>query len=317
LSTNPAIPASGAVAAPAASAAAAPAPPTGERPVYGPRVELCEVTKSFVDRGGERQVVFQPLTLDVEPGELVVVLGPSGSGKTTLLNVVAGVDHPDGGQVRVRGRAITAPGPERTLMFQEPALFPWLNVEENVAFGLRMQGMPKEERERRALMMLKLMRAQKVRQAFIHELSAGMRQRVALARALVLEPEVLLMDEPFSPLDAQTGDLLRAELVQLWQRRRPTILFVTHSAREAVLLGDRVVVLTARPAGVKRIFNVELSRPRDPNDKDVAILAAAISRELRAEIGKAMRLESQVDDDWTPPPSRVPARPDRNLGGGI
>ena len=260
-------------------------------------------------------VALSAVDLAVREGEFVCLCGPSGCGKTTVLNLVAGLEAPTEGAVRVRGEAVRGPGPDRTVMFQEHALFPWLTVAENVAFPLGVAGVPAGERASRVERYLRMVHLWRFRASRPHELSGGMRQRAALARALVGEPSILLMDEPFAALDAQTRDVLHAELERIWMETRKTVVFVTHNVREAVRLGDRVVVMGTRPGRVKRDLAVDLARPRHANDRDVTELAAVVERALRDEVEKVMREE--LDDAWTGEDRGLSGDPGLDLGDGI
>ncbi len=231
------------------------------------------------------------IELEVCRGEFLCIVGPSGCGKSTLLNLIAGLDHPTAGEVWMDGRRVDGPGTDRIVIFQELGLFPWLSVRENVEFGLRMNGLAKRERRARAQHYLRLVHLSQFEESYIHQLSGGMKQRVALARALATEPDVLLMDEPFGALDAQTRDLLHDELERIWRETGQTIIFVTHNVREAVRLGDRVVVLTFRPGRIKNQFYVQLPRPRHLEDPEVALRAREILAQLREEIHKAVEAE--------------------------
>jgi len=247
------------------------------------RITLAGVTKRFVTSRATVDALG-PLTLGVAEGEFVVLVGPSGCGKTTLLNLVAGFETATDGEVRVDGAPVAGPGPDRAMIFQEPALFPWLNIEDNVAFGLRQHaGMSGAERRDVAREYLRLVHLQGFERAFVHELSGGMKQRAALARALAPRPRALLCDEPFGSLDALTRERLYAELQELHARTRRTTLFVTHNTREAACLADRVVVLTARPATIASILPVDLPRPRNFYDPRVSELAGEILALLRTE----------------------------------
>ncbi len=247
------------------------------------RITLAGVTKRFVTPRAAVDALG-PLTLDVAEGEFVVLVGPSGCGKTTLLNLVAGFETATAGEVRVDGAPVAGPGPDRAMIFQEPALFPWLNVEDNVAFGLRQHaGMPAAERRRVARDHLRLVHLQGFERAFVHELSGGMKQRAALARALAPRPRALLCDEPFGSLDALTRERLYAELQELHAQSGRTTLFVTHNTREAACLADRVVVLTARPATIASVIPVRLPRPRNFYDPRVSELAGEILAQLRTD----------------------------------
>jgi len=245
-------------------------------------VELRNVSRHFVTDSGVVPAVTA-LDLIVKEGEFLCVVGPSGCGKSTLLNLVAGFERPDVGKVLVDGVEVVTPGPERFVIFQEPALFPWLNVRQNVAFGLKIAGLPKLEQERRVNELLQLVQLSRFADAWIHELSGGMKQRVALARALALEPAILLMDEPFAALDAQTRDLLHEELERIWQRTGKTIIFVTHNVREAVRLGTRVILMSPHGRGIRREYPVDLPRGRFLEDVSVVRIAAVIRDDLRRE----------------------------------
>jgi NitT/TauT family transport system ATP-binding protein len=248
------------------------------------RITMVGVTKTFVTPRS-RVEALGPVSLEVAEGEFVVLAGPSGCGKTTLLNLVAGFEPPSAGEILVDGKPVTGPGPDRVMIFQEPALFPWLNVLDNVAFGLRQHAhLSASDRRAIAERQLDLVHLEGFAQAFVHELSGGMKQRAALARALATAPRALLCDEPFGSLDALTRERLYAEFQELHSRTRRTVLFVTHNTREAACLADRVLVLTARPARIKQVITVDLPRPRDFYDARVSILAGRILAELRGEI---------------------------------
>jgi NitT/TauT family transport system ATP-binding protein len=222
------------------------------------------------------------MSLRIEEGEFVCLVGPSGCGKTTLLNLVAGLEKPDSGQVCVGGRTVRRPGPDRGVMFQDAALFPWLCVSENVSFGMKELRLPRAEREARTRKYLSLVNMSGFAKSWVHELSGGMKQRVALARALALEPSILLMDEPFGALDPKSRDSLQAEIVDIWQKTGKTILFVTHDMAEAVRLGSRVIVLRARPARVASDVDVAsmLPQPRHVDQPEVVELAAHLKSGL-------------------------------------
>jgi len=264
-------------------------PPSGRRVDAGSgaapaRISLRGVAKTYVSTRG-RVDALGPVDLEVAEGEFVVLAGPSGCGKTTLLNLVAGFEPPTAGEILVGGRPVAGPGPDRVMIFQEPALFPWLNVLDNVIFGLRQHThLPPAERRAIAEHYLELVHLEGFARAFVHELSGGMKQRVALARALAPEPRALLCDEPFGSLDALTRERLYAEIQEIHARTRKTVLFVTHNTREAACLADRVLVLTACPARIKKTLAVSLPRPRDFYDARVSGLAGEILAELRSEI---------------------------------
>ncbi|HEY1080706.1 MAG TPA: ABC transporter ATP-binding protein [Prosthecobacter sp.] len=233
---------------------------------------------------GARQTVsaLEDINLQVEDGEFVCLLGASGCGKSTLLSLIAGLEKPTEGSLLADGKSIEGPGRQRMVMFQEHALFPWLDVMGNVLFGLNLKsGLTQDDRRELAMFYLKLVGLEKFSQANVHELSGGMKQRVALARALAPNPQVLLMDEPFAALDAMTREQLYADLQNIQQKRRKTVIFVTHNVREAVCLGDRVVLFTPRPGRIRAEYRVDLPRPRDINDVAVAQLARTITDELK------------------------------------
>lgn len=205
---------------------------------------------------------LQDINLEVKTGEFVCIVGASGCGKTTLLNLIAGLEQPTSGEVNIDGIKITKPGADRTVMFQEHGLYPWLNVIENVKFPLKLAGISPEEQEKRACHYLGMVGLSDYKNYPIHEISGGMKQRTALARALTMDSKVLLMDEPFSALDKQTANQLREELEKIWLETHKTVFFITHSVEEAVYLGDRVVVLSPKTCSIKRIVDVPLTRPR-------------------------------------------------------
>ena len=205
--------------------------------------------------------VLQHIDLDVREGEFVCILGPSGCGKSTLLNIVAGFLEPTGGEVTIDGERVTAPDPRRIFVFQERGVFPWLTAEGNIGFGLFR--LPEEERRKRIAHYVNLVGLNGFEHAFPRELSGGMKQRVEVARALAVNPDVLYLDEPFGALDSITRLQMRSELLRIWQAERKTILFVTHDIEESVQLADRVVVLTARPAHIRRIVDIDIPHPRD------------------------------------------------------
>lgn len=226
-------------------------------------LEIANLHKEFVDAyTGETVTAVGDASFSIEEGEFVSVLGPSGCGKTTVLNIVAGFETQTSGTVEVGGKPVRGPGPDRGVVFQSFALFPWKTVLGNVVFGLRMRGVPRSERESVATQYLKLVGLEGFERKFPHELSGGMQQRLGVARVLANEPAVMLMDEPFASVDAQTRRRLQEELTGIFEAKRPTVFFVTHDVDEAVFLSDRVVVLGARPSQVKEIITVPLERPR-------------------------------------------------------
>lgn len=259
-----------------------------------PKLSLSEISLSYRAQSGERLLALEHINLQVCAGEFVCIVGPSGCGKSTLLNLIAGLHPQTSGQILVEGKPVQGPGTDRIMIFQEHGLFPWLTVGENVEFGMKMKGVPKAERQEKTRYYLRLVHLAKFEKSYIHQLSGGMRQRVAIARALATEPDILLMDEPFAALDAQTRDLLHDELERIWNDTGRTILFVTHNVREAVRLGDRVVLLTFRPGRVKIEFPVELPRPRHLEDPHVARAAGEVLAQLREEINQSLEAEYNV-----------------------
>ena len=254
-------------------------------------LQIQNLSKTFVSRRGEVGAL-ENISLDVAEGEFLCLVGPSGCGKSTLLNMVAGLEAADTGRITLDGKPIHGPGADRVVIFQEGGLFPWLTVIENVEFGLKeRKDLTKEARRERAEYFLKLVHLDHFQNAYIHELSGGMRQRVAIARGLVLEPRILLMDEPFAALDTQTRDLLVEELRGIHDKLRNTILFVTHHVREAAYLGDRIALFTFRPGRIKKIFPVEVPKPRDPDDPRLEKLIREIVDALHGEVEKALKEE--------------------------
>ncbi len=245
------------------------------------KLSIEEVTKDFTTNRGTVRAL-EKVSLQVEEGDFICLVGPSGCGKSTLLNIVAGLETPDAGQALMDGKPITAPGRDRMVMFQESALFPWLDVLGNVLFGLRLKpNLSNSDRREVARFYLHLVGLDKFTRANIHELSGGMKQRVALARALAPNPRVLLMDEPFAALDALTREHLYGDIQKIWAERKKTILFVTHNVREAACLGDRVVLFSPHPGRIREEFRIDLPRPRDINSMELAGHAAEITRALK------------------------------------
>ena len=225
------------------------------------------------------------VTLHIAEGEFVCLVGPSGCGKSTLLNIIAGLERPDRGMVQADGQAIAGPGPHRLVMFQEASLFPWLTVLGNVLFGLKLiNGVSAAERHEKAEYFLELVGLKRFMHSNVHELSGGMKQRVALARALAPNPSVLLMDEPFGALDALTREQLYGDIQRIWSQHRKTIVFVTHNVREAVCLGDRVILFSPNPGRIREEFAIPLTRPRDINSVDLARYSTEITRVLKGYV---------------------------------
>src|SRR6266487_6019935 len=226
------------------------------------KLKIADITMKFRTRRGAEVVAVDDLSLEVADREFVSVVGPSGCGKSTLLRIVAGLVEPSSGEVRLNGRRIDSPGADRGMVFQSYTLFPWLTVQGNVEFGSRLKAMAAAQRTKVASEYIEMVGLAGFEHHYPKELSGGMMQRVAIARALANDPEVLLMDEPFGALDAQTRTIMQELLVDLWQRTPKTILFVTHDIDEALFLGDRVYMMTARPGRVKQVLDVDLPRPR-------------------------------------------------------
>ena len=238
------------------------------------------VSKIFSGRTGVVEAL-RPVDVEVQAGEFVCLLGPSGCGKSTLLSIIAGLESVTEGIVLANGQIVRGPDTDRVLLFQEAALFPWLDVQHNVEFGLRQAGMPAKERAAIAQRFIELVHLKGFERSFVHQLSGGMRQRVAIARALAIDPAILLMDEPFGALDALTRDRLHTELESIWASTRKTVLFVTHNVREAVALGDRVLVFSPRPGQIVREFRIDLPRPRSLEDHLLVDQAAKIMSVLQ------------------------------------
>jgi len=254
-------------------------------------IALSGVFRSYANSRGSFTPALQNIDLEIEQGEFVCIVGPSGCGKSTLLHLLAGLDRPTTGEITVDGNPVQGPGTDRILLFQELGLFPWLTVRQNVEFGLKMVGVSRDERRDRARVFLRMVHLSHFEDHYIHQLSGGMKQRVALARSLALHPKILLMDEPFAALDAQTRDMLHDELERLWKETSPTIVFVTHNVREAVRLGDRVLLMSFRPGRIKSQFQISMPRPRHVEDADVARLSKEILGQLREEIDRSFNAE--------------------------
>jgi NitT/TauT family transport system ATP-binding protein len=226
------------------------------------KLELKHISMVYSQRG-HRFEALRDVSVDIEAGEFISIVGASGCGKTTLLRIADGLVRPTRGEVSVDGRPVSGPGPDRGFVFQQDALFPWRTVIDNVIFGLEVQGHHKAESHARADGLLRLVGLAGFEQHFPHELSGGMRQRANLARALTIDPDVLLMDEPFAALDAQTREIMQSELLRIWRTNKKTVMFVTHQIDEAVFLSDKVIVMTSRPGQVKAVLEVDIPRPRD------------------------------------------------------
>lgn len=239
-------------------------------------------------------MAIENVSLSIGEGQFVCLVGPSGCGKTTLLNILAGLDKPSKGKVVLNGRPVIEAGPDRIMVFQDNALFPWLKVIDNVQFGLKVAGVEKEKRREISMHYLDMMQLSKFAEANTYQLSGGMKQRVSIARALVMDPEILLMDEPFAALDSQTRDLLLVELQLIWAKTRKTIVFVTHNISESVCLGDKVVVFTSRPGKVKKEIEIDYRRPRLTEDSNLYKYQRQILEELKTEVITARKMDEKI-----------------------
>lgn len=276
-------------------------------------VTLEKVSKRF-SHNGEAVEVLQDISFTLADGEFVCLVGPTGCGKSTLIHLIAGLERPTTGRVLADGAAITGPGTDRVVVFQEAALFPWLSVRGNVEFGLKMAGMSVSERRQRAREYLRMVHLSRFEDFYPHQLSGGMKQRTAIARALTMNPKILLMDEPFAALDAQTRRLLHEELLEIWQETRKTIFFVTHNVREATVLGDKVFTMTARPGRIKGGYQIKLARPRRESDPHLIVIQQRILLALQEEIAKVVKDE---DLDYLFKKNGTVAAGGRDLGSTV
>ena len=251
-------------------------------------LSIKNLNKTYHTEEGDEVVALSDINLDVADKELVCFIGPSGCGKTTLLRITAGLEKPDSGTLTVNNEPIKGPGPDRGMVFQEYSLFPWRTVLKNITFSLELKKIPKNEREKIARDFLEIVGLSKFADSYPHELSGGMKQRVAIARALVNDPDVLLMDEPFGAVDAQTRNRLQHELLNIWEKKKKTVLFITHSVDEAVFLADKVVVFTARPGRIKEVINIDLPRPRERTSFEANAVREHLLASLGAEIQAAI-----------------------------
>lgn len=271
---------------------------TGPAPV---KLRLNGVGQSFTTRGRSRGgtttvTALADVTLDIAEGEFLTLVGPSGCGKSTLLDLLGGLARPECGEILLDGSAVTGPGLDRGLVFQQYALLPWRTAQGNVEFGLEAKGLPPRQRADRAREYLSLVGLEGFEERYPHELSGGMKQRVAIARSLAFDPEVLLMDEPFAALDAQTRECLQEELLAVWERTGKTVLFITHGIDEAVYLGQRVAVMTSRPGRIKSVVDVDLDRRAGGDvrsDPEFARHRHRVWRELRDEVAQSRRSERE------------------------
>ncbi|HEX5563986.1 MAG TPA: ABC transporter ATP-binding protein [Sporosarcina sp.] len=260
-------------------------------------VTIDGIEKSFINENNEPVHVLDHIDIDMEKGSFVSIVGPSGCGKSTLLYMIAGLEKADKGSIRIAGNEVKKPGPDRVVVFQEAGLFPWLTVLENVKYGLLLKKMPKQEAEAKAIDMLKMVHLSNYIHSYPHQLSGGMKQRVSIARALVMEPDVLLMDEPFSALDEQTRMVLHKELIDIWKKTKVTIFFVTHNIREAVLLSEKVIVFGTRPGKVKEIIPVPTTTDGVLPDSVTLHTEQRILAILEEEIEKV--LKEEMGDDYS------------------
>lgn len=231
------------------------------------------------------------INMEISDGEFICIVGPSGCGKSTLLNLIAGLETPTSGKIILDDKEVRGPGADRVVMFQEPALYPWLNVMENVKFGMKLAGVPKSEQETRAEKYLKMVHLWDFREYAVHELSGGMKQRTALARALTMDSKIMLMDEPFSALDKQTINKLRAELEAIWEETGRTIIYVTHSVEEALYFADRIIILAERPGIVKSVVKIDLPRPRQLDSEEFVDIRKHLLDGLKVEVDKIEKEE--------------------------
>jgi NitT/TauT family transport system ATP-binding protein len=248
-------------------------------------LQVRAVSKAFPHgtKSSPNHAVLNGVSIDIKDGEFVTIVGPSGCGKSTLLNIIAGLDSPDSGSIFVKDERKTSTDPDRIMIFQEGALFPWLTVIENVEFGLKLAGIPKNKRTEKARHFVKMMQLSRFASSYIHQLSGGMKQRVAIARALAMNPHVLLMDEPFAALDVQTRDMLHNQLLQIHEATKKTILFVTHNIDEALLLGSRVIVLSPSLGNIRKDIVISPSRPRDIDSPELVLLKRQILKVLEED----------------------------------
>ncbi|KAB2338202.1 ABC transporter ATP-binding protein [Cytobacillus depressus] len=255
------------------------------------------LSKSFVNEKNDRVKVLDNISLNIEKGNFISIVGPSGCGKSTLLYLIAGLEKADDGEIHIEGNSVNQPGPDRVVVFQEAGLFPWLTVLENVTYGLLLKKIPKKQAEAKALEILKMVHLSRYTDSYPHQLSGGMKQRVAIARALVMEPDILLMDEPFSALDEQTRMVLHKELLDIWRKTKVTILFITHNIREAVLLSEKVIVFATRPGKIKEMITIQSAKDGVMPDSVTLHSEQRILSILEEEIEKV--LKEEMGDDYS------------------
>lgn len=254
-------------------------------------ISVSRLGKIFGSGPASQVLALDDVSIEIPAGQFLCVIGPSGCGKTTLLHAIAGFEKPTRGEAKLDGRAISGPGPDRIVIFQDYGLFPWLTVAQNVEFGLRAKGLDAARRAEIVRHYLNLVRLEGFEGRYPHEISGGMKQRVSIARALAPEPAVVLMDEPFAALDSLTRDVLQEEILRIWSVTRQTFVLITHNIDEAIFLGDRVMVMTARPGRIKAVVDVDIARPRDPamrtHDPRFLAIKDELSAHLRAEVAQA------------------------------
>ncbi|CAH0344529.1 ABC transporter ATP-binding protein [Bacillus sp. CECT 9360] len=273
------------------------------------------IEKSFLNEKKDKVQVLDEININVEKGSFVSIVGPSGCGKSTLLYLIAGLEKADKGEIRVAGNKVTKPGPDRVVVFQEAGLFPWLTVLENVTYGLKIKKMPKEEAKAKAMDILKMVHLSRYVDSYPHQLSGGMKQRVAIARALVMEPDILLMDEPFSALDEQTRMVLHRELLEIWRKTKVTIFFVTHNIREAVLLSEQVIVFATRPGKIKETISIPSMKDGVMPDSVTLNTEQRILSILQEEIEKV--LKEEIGDDYSFKTNHIHRNDSGDMGSNI
>lgn len=279
------------------------------------QVVLKHINKDFLNGKNQTLHVLDDINLTIQKGEFLSILGPSGCGKSTVLNLIAGLEKPSSGELTVDGESIQGPGQDRIVVFQESGLFPWMNVLDNVMYGLLLKKMSKAEARAKALEGLQMVHLGNFANSYPHELSGGMKQRVAIARALVMDPEILLMDEPFAALDEQTRMVLHKELESIWLETGKTIIFITHNIREAVMLSGRIVLMGTRPGTIKKEFQVQAARPRVAADSVLVNLENKILSELEQEMEKV--LKEEMGSDYSLKKNHLHLDPNNNLGSDI
>ena len=257
-------------------------------------IEAKQINKVYFDKNNKPNTVLKDIDLSIQKGEFVSILGPSGCGKSTLLSMIAGLVSSTSGDIIVDGKKVTKPGKDRGMVFQQAALFPWMNVTENVMFPLRKE-MSKKEGLKRAQHFLKMVQLSNYPSHYPHELSGGMQQRVAIARSLAMDPAVLLMDEPFGALDEQTRSRLHGQLEEIWIDTKKTIVFVTHSISESIKLSDRIIVMGTRPGTILTDITVDIPRPREQHRQEIAVLEEQIMGLLKTEIDKVIDEEQAYE----------------------